>query len=174
MPRMPDPSGASPMPLPSSRTLNFTPVVVRFRTISTLLACAWRTVLVETAGTWAVDAIGDNHFLAATVLLFGSCVLGAFFDNIPYVATMTPIVEDMVAQTPDPQTGQALWWSFALGADFGGNGTAVAASANVVAIGIAARTGHPISFWQFTKYGIVVTLLSTVLAWIYVWLRYFA
>ncbi|HEY1324326.1 MAG TPA: hypothetical protein VGF32_28975, partial [Streptosporangiaceae bacterium] len=73
----------------------------------------------------------------------------------------------------DPAAGQALWWSFALGADFGGNGTAVAASANVVAIGIAARTGHPISFWTFTRYGIVVTVLSTTLAWVYVWLRYF-
>jgi Na+/H+ antiporter NhaD/arsenite permease-like protein len=49
----------------------------------------------------------------------------------------------------------------------------VAASANVVALGMAARTGHRITFWQFTKYGIVVTLFSTVLAWLYVWLRYF-
>ena len=59
--------------------------------------------------------------------------------------------------------------TFTLGADFGGNGTAVAASANVVAIGIAACTGHPISFWQFTRYGIVVTVLSTTLTWVYVW-----
>ena len=99
--------------------------------------------------------------------------LGAFFDNIPYVAAMAPIVENLAAEAGDPAAGQALWWSFALGADFGGNGTAVAASANVVAIGIAARTGHPISFWQFTRYGIVVTVLSTTLAWAYVWLRYF-
>jgi Na+/H+ antiporter NhaD/arsenite permease-like protein len=120
-----------------------------------------------------VEAFGDNYFVAATALLFGSGVLGAFFDNIPYVATMAPIVEDVVAQAPDPRTGQALWWAFALGADFGGNGTAVAASANVVALGVAARSGHRITFWQFTKYGIVVTVLSLVMAWIYVWLRYF-
>jgi Na+/H+ antiporter NhaD/arsenite permease-like protein len=99
--------------------------------------------------------------------------LGAFFDNIPYVATMAPIVEGLVAQVPDADTGQALWWAFALGADFGGNGTAVAASANVVAIGIAAKAGHRISFWQFTKYGILVTALTTAMAWLYVWLRYF-
>ena len=67
----------------------------------------------------------------------------------------------------------ALWWAFALGACFSGNGTAIAASANVVAIGIAQRAGHPISFWRFTRYGIVVTLLSTILAWVYVWVRYF-
>ena len=53
------------------------------------------------------------------------------------------------------------------------DGTAIAASANVVAIGIAARAGQAISFWKFTRYGIIVTLLSTALAWLYVWLRYF-
>nr|WP_133148055.1 hypothetical protein [Mycobacterium lehmannii] len=56
----------------------------------------------------------------------------------------------------------------ALGACFSGNGTAIAASANVVAIGIAQRAGHRISFWQFSRYGMVVTLLSTLLAWVYV------
>jgi Na+/H+ antiporter NhaD/arsenite permease-like protein len=75
--------------------------------------------------------------------------------------------------SPDQATGRALRWAFALGADFGGNGTAVAASANVVAIGIAQRTGHPITFWQFTKYGVVVTAACTILAWLYVWIRYF-
>ena len=121
----------------------------------------------------AVAAIGDQYLLAATALLFGSGVLGAFFDNIPYVATMTPVVEGVVEQTPDHRTGQSLWWVLALGADFGGNGTAVAASANVVALGIASRSGHQITFWQFTRYGIVVTALSIGLAWVYVWLRYF-
>ena len=78
-----------------------------------------------------------------------------------------------MAQAPDPATGQSLWWAFALGADLGGNGTALAASANVVMLGIAARAGEPISFWKFTKYGIVTTIVTTFMAWIYVWLRYF-
>ncbi|MFF5231320.1 SLC13 family permease [Dactylosporangium sp. NPDC000521] len=132
------------------------------------------TGVIHRIGTWATGQVGDDYFLAATGLLFGSAVLGAFFDNIPYVATMAPIVEDIVATTPDPATGQSLWWAFALGADFGGNGTAVAASANVVVLGIAARAGQPISFWQFTRYGIVTTVMTTVIAWGYVWLRYFA
>lgn len=149
------------------------PTLVFFAGLFVMVAGLVETGVIATAGTWAVEALGDDYFLAATALLFGSSVLGAFFDNIPYVATMAPIVEGVVAQAPDAATGQALWWSFALGADFGGNGTAVAASANVVAIGIAARTGHPISFWRFTKYGIVVTALSTLMAWVYVWLRYF-
>jgi Na+/H+ antiporter NhaD/arsenite permease-like protein len=147
--------------------------LVFFMGLFVMVAGLAHTGVIETVGTWATAGFGDNHFLAATTLLFGSSVLGAFFDNIPYVATMSPIVEDVVAQVPDAATGQALWWSFALGADFGGNGTAVAASANVVTLGIAARAGHPITFWQFTKYGIVVTAFSTVLAWGYIWLRYF-
>ena len=67
-----------------------------------------------------------------------------------------------------------LWWSLALGADLGGNATAVGASANVVALGLAERNGTPISFWQFTRYGLIVTAMSGVLAVPYLWLRYFA
>ncbi|RBQ14905.1 hypothetical protein DP939_38775 [Spongiactinospora rosea] len=149
------------------------PTLVFFMGLFVMVAGLVHTGVIETIGTWVIQTIGGDHLLAATALLFGSTVLGAFFDNIPYVATMTPIVEDLVAQVPDAGVGQALWWAFAFGADFGGNGTAVAASANVVAIGIAARTGHRISFWEFTRYGIVVTALSAVLAWVYIWLRYF-
>ncbi|GIH45604.1 possible tyrosine transporter P-protein [Microbispora rosea] len=148
--------------------------LVFFMGLFVLVAGLANTGVIAAMGGWAVGALGGDHFLSATALLFGSGVLGAFFDNIPYVATMVPVVEEMVAQAPDARTGQALWWSFALGADFSGNGTAVAASANVVAVGIAARTGHRIGFWQFTRYGVLVTALSITMAWVYVWLRYFA
>ncbi|GAA1602250.1 ArsB/NhaD family transporter [Catellatospora bangladeshensis] len=131
------------------------------------------TGVIHRIGQWTADAVGSDYLVAATGLIFGSAVLGAFFDNIPYVATMSPIVEDLVAQSPDPATGRNLWWAFALGADLGGNGTAVAASANVVVLGIAAKAGQPITFWQFTRYGIVTTVVTTIIAWGYVWLRYF-
>ena len=149
------------------------PTLVFFMGLFVMVAGLVHTGVIDAVGDLAVSAIGDNFFLAATALVFGSAILGAFIDNIPYTATMTPVVEGLAGQAPDAETGRALWWAFALGACFGGNGTAVAASANVVAIGIAHRAGHPISFWQFTKYGIVVTLLSSTLAWGYVWLRYF-
>ncbi|MFJ8579929.1 ArsB/NhaD family transporter [Micromonospora sp. NPDC093277] len=132
------------------------------------------TGVINTVGHWVVGAVGDDYFAAASSLLFGSAVLGAFLDNIPYVATTAPIVEDIVAESGDPAAMQPLWWAFALGADFGGNGTAVAASANVVVLGVAARAGQPIGFWQFTRYGIVTTAVTTIVAWAYVWLRYFA
>ena len=82
------------------------------------------TGVIEALGAAAVSAFGDNWFLAATALIFGSAILGAFIDNIPYTATMTPVVEEMAAQIPDVETGRAHWWSFALGVGFGGYGTA--------------------------------------------------
>src|SRR6476469_271384 len=147
--------------------------LVFFMGLFAMVAGLVHTGVIGALGSVAESAFGDNWFAAATALLFGSSIVGAFVDNIPYTATMTPVVESMAAQAPDAETGQALWWAFALGACFSGNGTAIAASANVVAIGIAQRAGHPITFWKFTRYGIVVTLLSTTLAWAYVWLRYF-
>ncbi|MFE3543272.1 SLC13 family permease [Nocardia sp. NPDC059177] len=149
------------------------PTLVFFMGLFVMVAGLVHTGVIAAIGNTATGIVGDNFFAAATALVFGSAVLGAFVDNIPYTATMAPVVEDLVAGAPDPATGQSLWWAFALGADFGGNGTAVAASANVVALGIAARAGQKITFWQFTKYGMLVTLLSSVIAWIYVWVRYF-
>jgi Na+/H+ antiporter NhaD/arsenite permease-like protein len=147
--------------------------LVFFMGLFAMVAGLVHTGVIGALGAIAESAFGGNWLGAATALLFGSSIVGAFVDNIPYTATMTPVVEDMAAQAPDAETGRALWWAFALGACFSGNGTAIAASANVVAIGIAQRAGHPISFWRFSRYGIVVTLLSTALAWVYVWLRYF-
>ncbi|GAB3680437.1 ArsB/NhaD family transporter [Saccharopolyspora tripterygii] len=130
--------------------------------------------VIDTLGRAAIDLVGDNYFLAAVGLLIGSAVIGGMIDTIPFVATTIPIVEELVATVPDPEISQALWWSLALGADLGGNATAIGASANVVAIGWASRNGYPISFWQFTKYGMVVTAVTIALSTLYVWLRYFA
>ena len=125
-------------------------------------------------GRAAADAMGQRELLGATALLFGSSVIGAFVDNIPYTTAMVPIVEDMVAATPASGADSPLWWALVFGADLGGNTTAVAAGANVVVLGIAAKAGEPISFWGFTKYGIVVTAATLAVAWLYVYLRYFA
>lgn len=127
--------------------------------------------IIEQVGKLAIDAIGDNYFGAATGLLFGSAVISGIVDNIPYVATMAPLTSDLV------QAGGAaahpLWWVLALGADLGGNLTAIGASANVVVLGIAKRAGHPITFWTFTKYGLIVTAVTISLCLPYIWLRYF-
>jgi Na+/H+ antiporter NhaD/arsenite permease-like protein len=116
-------------------------------------------------------ATGDRLGLATLLLLSGSTALSAIVDNIPYAATMSPIVADMAHQHPGG-TGHVLWWALTLGADLGGNATAIGASANVVVLGIAARNGDPIGFWQFTKYGVVITLVTVALCVPYLMLRY--
>ena len=124
------------------------------------------------------DAAGDatgGDLLGGSMLLLGvSGVLSAVVDNIPYVATMSPVVAELVATAePGGADPNVLWWALALGADLGGNATAVGASANVVVLGIAERSGRPISFWRFTRYGLVVTVVTVGLAAPYLWLRYF-
>ncbi|QWF84156.1 SLC13 family permease [Amycolatopsis sp. CA-230715] len=121
----------------------------------------------------AADATGGNALLAVMLILGVSAVLSGVIDNIPYVATMSPLVLALTNDIPDPAHSEALWWSLAIGADFGGNMTAVGASANVVMLGIAARSGSPISFWEFTKKGAIVTLVTVLVAAPYLWLRYF-
>jgi anion transporter len=115
-------------------------------------------------------AVDGRLGLATMGLLGGSAVLSAIVDNIPYVATMSPIVADLAAG--HGADGHVLWWALALGADLGGNATAIGASANVVALGLAEREGHPIGFWEFTRYGLVVAATTVLVCVPYLWLRY--
>ncbi|MPZ85351.1 MAG: hypothetical protein GEV28_35185 [Actinophytocola sp.] len=121
----------------------------------------------------AADATGGDALTAVMLILGVSALLSGIIDNIPYVATMSPIVLELSNDIANPVHAEALWWSLALGADFGGNLTAVGASANVVVLGIAKRAGTPISFWEFTKKGAIVTVITIAIAAPYLWLRYF-
>ena len=116
--------------------------------------------------------IGGDELGGSMLLLGGSTALSAVVDNIPYVATMAPITGDLVQQMGG-DSDHVMWWALTLGADLGGNATAIGASANVVVLGIAERSGQPISFWHFTKYGLVVTVATIIPSGIYLWLRYF-
>lgn len=150
------------------------PTLVFFMGLFVMVGALVEVGVVESLGRSVTEAVGDQYLLAGSVLIWGSALLSGIVDNIPYVATMTPLVQNLVdAGQGDPEA-RALWWALALGADLGGNATAVGASANVVVIGIAARNGHHISFWQFTRYGAVVALVTIAIAWLYLWLRYFA
>ncbi|WP_406054543.1 SLC13 family permease [Kribbella sp. NBC_00889] len=119
------------------------------------------------------DATGGRPLLAVMLILVVSAILSGIVDNIPYVATMSPVVLELTKGVSDPAHAHALWWALAAGADFGGNATAVGASANVVVIGIALRAGNPISFWEFTRKGVVMTAITILVAAPYLWLRYF-
>ncbi|AFM16955.1 Na+/H+ antiporter NhaD-like permease [Mycolicibacterium chubuense NBB4] len=129
-------------------------------------------VIADLAKT-AVEATGGDALTAVMLVLGVSAPVSGIIDNIPYVATMTPIVSELAAGLSEPTHSNALWWALALGADLGGNLTAVGASANVVMLGIARRAGYEISFWEFTRKGVVVTAVSVVLSAVYLWVRYF-
>ena len=146
------------------------PTLVFFAGLFTMVGGLVETGVIGGISEAAADATEGRLGLAAMLLLWASAGLSAIVDNIPYVATMSPIVADLVRGAgPD---GQVLWWALALGADLGGNATAVGASANVVVLGIAARNGTPISFWTFTRYGLIVTMITVALSVPYLWLRY--
>jgi Na+/H+ antiporter NhaD/arsenite permease-like protein len=149
------------------------PTLAFFAGLFVMVGGLVNTGVIDTVASQAADAVEGRLGLATFVLLWGSAFLSAIVDNIPYVATMSPVVAELVAADGTDQA-QVLWWSLALGADLGGNATAVGASANVVVLGIAERAGHRISFWQFTRYGLVVTVITVALAMPYLWLRYLA
>lgn len=109
-------------------------------------------------------ALAGTSFL----VLWASAALSGVIDNIPYTATMIPVVERLAEGQPN----DALWWALAIGADLGGNATIIGASANVILAGMAEREGHPITFGAFLRYGLPVTVGSMVIATVYVWLRY--
>jgi Na+/H+ antiporter NhaD/arsenite permease-like protein len=123
-----------------------------------------------------IDAVADGigtvtgGALAGTSLLvlWLSAILSGIIDNIPYTATMIPVVEQLAGGQPN----DAIWWALAIGADLGGNATIIGASANVILAGMAEREGHPIRFGQFLRYGLPVTAGTMVIATAYVWLRY--
>ncbi len=118
----------------------------------------------------AVDLTGGDMKSASMLILWLSAIASAFLDNIPFVATMIPLIQDMGSMGIDNL--EPLWWSLALGACLGGNGTLIGASANLVAAGISAREGYPIRFLTFLKYGFPLMLLSVALSSVYVYLRY--
>ncbi len=136
----------------------------------------------------ATSPSADDMQVTATTLLWASGLLSAVIDNIPYVATMNPLVLDMAntvfhggaansASLPVATLHQPVlmpvWWSLALGACLGGNATPIGASANVVVLGILERSGKHIPFGKFMLMGVPVTLGTLAIAQIYVWLRYY-
>jgi Na+/H+ antiporter NhaD/arsenite permease-like protein len=128
--------------------------------------------LISELASYVERVTGDRFLLAILLLVWGSALVSGLVDNIPYVAMMTPVVATLSASLPAEAHGASLWWALALGADLGGNATAIGASANVIVLGVAARSGHPVSFWEFSRAGIPVTAMTLIVATAYLWLRY--
>lgn len=124
--------------------------------------------IIETIGEYLINITGGDLLYTSMLLLWMSALFSGIVDNIPYTATMIPVVQSMESVLPL----QPLWWSLALGACLGGNATLVGASANVVVANIATRGGYPISFRLFLRYGVIITVISLVIASFYIWMRY--
>jgi Na+/H+ antiporter NhaD/arsenite permease-like protein len=94
-------------------------------------------------------------------------------DNIPFVATMIPLVKSIAPEMGGAEAIEPLWWALSLGACLGGNGTLIGASANLTVAGFAERAGHPIRFMRFLVVAFPLMLVSIAISHVYVWLRYF-
>jgi Na+/H+ antiporter NhaD/arsenite permease-like protein len=132
-----------------------------------------KTGVVNELARLATSATGGHVLLTTMLILAVSFVLSGLINNVPYAATMAPIVAQLLPSMVGHAYPQVLWWALVLGTDLGGNLTAVGASANVVILGIARRADSPISFGEFTRKGAIVTAISFGLSAIYLWLRYF-
>jgi Na+/H+ antiporter NhaD/arsenite permease-like protein len=120
-----------------------------------------------------VAATGGNMAHTGYAILWASAVLSAFVDNIPFVATMIPLIKTMAPSFGGADQIQPLWWCLSLGACLGGNGTLIGASANLTVAGIGDRNGVPFKFLTYTLYAFPLMLLSVAISHVYVWWRYF-
>ncbi len=124
-------------------------------------------------GTALMDFTGGDPAVTAYATLWLSAITSAVVDNIPFVATMIPLVESMEAGLGGKEALEPVWWALALGACLGGNGSLIGAAANVMVSGLGERAGYPIGFSTFLKIGLPLMFLSVAIAHVYMWVRYF-
>ncbi|MBM4141841.1 MAG: ArsB/NhaD family transporter [Nitrospira sp.] len=138
--------------------------------------------LIKWLSLQVLDITQGNLFATSMAVMWFSAFASAIVDNIPYVATMNPLIIDMARQLWPHLSGIQLlqhpdlmpvWWSLALGACLGGNGTIIGASANVIVVGMAEKAGSRISFMKFMAYGMPIMIMTVILSTVYVWLRYY-
>ncbi|MFA2860816.1 ArsB/NhaD family transporter [Bacillus paranthracis] len=131
--------------------------------------------LISSLAKEVLDVTNGDIGFAAVLILWVSGIASATIDNIPFVATMIPLIQDLATglglSVDSPQI-EVLWWALSLGACLGGNGTLIGASANVVVAGIAKREGHAFSYMDFLKIGLPLTIIALLLSHAYIYLRY--
>ena len=146
------------------------PAIFFFGGLFILVGALVETGVIRMLAAEAIKATGGNVEATAILILWMSAIASAFIDNIPFVATLIPLIQDMGQMgltNLDP-----MWWSLALGACLGGNGTLIGASANVVVASMSAQRGRPISFLGFMKIAFPVMIFTIIISNIYVWIRY--
>jgi Na+/H+ antiporter NhaD/arsenite permease-like protein len=138
------------------------PTLIFFMMLFIVVAAAEHTGLIQMIADWVRDMSRGSLVIAIIMILWVSAVASAIIDNIPFTATMLPIVAYLTEVIPGAHGG-VLWWALALGACLGGNGTMIGASANVVTIGMAERAGYPISFMEYLKAVFIPTVITVLL-----------
>ena len=137
------------------------PTIVFFAFLFIVVGGLEKVGIIHAIADLMVSATGTHYVILMLVILWVSAICSAVLDNIPFVATLIPLIMTMEAEGIDVWP---LWWAVSIGACFGGNGTIIGASANVVLTGIAGRRGYPITFIDFLKIGAPVMLMSVILA----------
>ncbi len=147
------------------------PSLVFFIMLFIVVGGAEQTGILQVIGDWILNVCQGKLWIAVLIILWVSGITSAIVDNIPYTATMLPITMFLTKTMPGAESG-VLWWALSLGACFGGNGTIIGASANVVTTGIAERAGFKISFGGFLKEAAPITLISLAISSVFLLLRY--
>jgi len=130
------------------------------------------TGLIEAMAHQTLELTGGDVVATAGAILWVSAIASALIDNIPFVATMIPLIQNMAPTFGGEAALIPLWWALALGACLGGNGSLIGASANLIVAGFAQRAGHPIIFLVFMKHAFGLMLISIAISHIYLYLRY--
>ena len=127
------------------------------------------TGVITMLAEWIMDITNDNPLAMLIVILWASAIISSILDNIPFVATMIPVIATIGTTGIDVMP---LWWALSMGACLGGNGTLIGASANVVLSSISTKNGYPITFMDFTKKGFPIMILTVAVSTVYLFLRY--
>ncbi len=146
------------------------PTIFFFIALFVLVGALEQVGVIEYLARSTIALTGGNLIMTAMLVLWGSAIASAFLDNIPFVASMIPIIRNLgeiggMNTTP-------LWWALALGACLGGNGTIIGASANVIAVGLLDKYSYKITFKQFMKLGFPVMLISIIISSVYLYVFY--
>jgi len=147
------------------------PVIFFFAGLFVVVGALEEAGVIEAVAAWALEATGGNLLPTGLLILWLSAVASAFVDNIPFVATMIPLIQDM-GRLGGITDLNLLWWSLSLGACLGGNGTIIGASANIIVVGMAEKRGVLISFMSFLKLAFPLMLMSIVVSTGYLMLWY--
>jgi Na+/H+ antiporter NhaD/arsenite permease-like protein len=142
------------------------PTLIFFMMLFIIVAGAEQTGLIQIVADWVRSASEGSLVIAVILVLWVSAIFSAIIDNIPFTATMLPIVAYLTNTLPGAENG-VLWWALSLGACLGGNGTLIGASANVVTVGLAEKAGYPVGFMRYVKIAMLPMLVTVALSMIW-------